>query len=188
MCVCVWSVPNNLELLGLNPQFTCTLDWVYTTMGEPKKWLVVSLMVLRIFLGLNYLTFSLVVNATKQSSPLSGIWIGLPSPQNVFLSCLSPQFFQPPISLTLSLFIPFFKWGRHDERIFCASGPHGSVGMSGFFSDQGRCCPGSNPVSIRRPTFWDGGDLLVTCVWRRVHVRWVEVPKALSKILDYRDS
>ena len=32
-----WSVPNNLGLLGLNPQFTCTLGCTYTTMRDPKS-------------------------------------------------------------------------------------------------------------------------------------------------------
>ena len=34
----LWSsVPNNLGLLGLNPQFTCTLGCTYTTMRDPKS-------------------------------------------------------------------------------------------------------------------------------------------------------
>ena len=32
--------------LGLDLQFTCTLNWAYPTIGSPKKLLVVSLMVL----------------------------------------------------------------------------------------------------------------------------------------------
>jgi len=36
-----------LDKLGPDPRFTCILDWAYPTMGGPKKWLVVSLMVLQ---------------------------------------------------------------------------------------------------------------------------------------------
>ena len=51
-CVCVWwFVPNNFELLGLELQFIYTLDRPYPTMEGPKKWLVVSLMVLWFFLS-----------------------------------------------------------------------------------------------------------------------------------------
>ena len=36
-----------LGWLGPDPQFICLLNQVYPIMGDPKKWLVVSLMVLR---------------------------------------------------------------------------------------------------------------------------------------------
>ena len=79
-----WSIPNNFGLLGLDPQFICTLGWAFPTMGDPRCGYWCHFWSSSVTLTPNHLDLSLAKKAAKQPSLLPKIWIGFPSLRDVF--------------------------------------------------------------------------------------------------------
>ena len=61
------------------------LDWTYPTMGVPRRDCWCHWWSSSITLALNFIDFNFVVKTATQSSSLSGIQIGFPSPRDFFL-------------------------------------------------------------------------------------------------------
>ena len=104
LLILFWSIPNNLGLLGLDPQFICTLGWAFPIMGDPRCGYWCHFGSSSVTLTPNHLDLSLAEKAAKQPSPLPEIWIGFPSPWDVFfLTALMSRFskFSNPFFLSL---------------------------------------------------------------------------------------
>ena len=110
-----WSLPKNLGLLGLDPQFTCILGWVYPTMGGPRNG----------FIDYWWGCVVLALNPTNLgSTKMMNTWSSpLPKIQTRFLNSLDMAFFTITcVSWSIIYILPLVGlswWG--DLRHVCGS-------------------------------------------------------------------
>ena len=123
-----WSVPNNLGLLDLDLEFTCTLGWACPTMGGPRSGCWYHSWSSSLTLALNFLCFDSAIKTALQPSSLSRIQIGFPSLRNVFLLTsivsLSPIFPTPSSYLSSPIYIFLLVRLLWWENIKLVSGSH----------------------------------------------------------------
>ena len=106
-----------LGWLGLKPKFICILGWAYSIMGDSRKRLIVSLVILRWCFSTKLPKVQLGRGGYHNQAPLLKFEQDFLLPRTNFslgsLVSLSQFFFQPSFLPPLPLFIIFLEWNYH---------------------------------------------------------------------------